>query len=138
MSIPTTGGLLLNSMWGNKGLITFLSSNGSTRALSIATLAPKCVWSKKYYLVCAVPRVIPTTTEGLPDDWFQGRVSFVDDLMVVDKNTGSSYLLYQFTERDGEFDITNITPSDAHEHIAFTRRQDGTLWLLKTRLLEGE
>lgn len=138
MSNPTIGGVMLNSMWGNKGLLTFLSTNGSIKLLQVATLAPKCSWGKKYYLVCAIPRVMPTTTEGLPDDWFQGRVSFVDDLMVVDIKTGSHYLLYEFTQSDGEFDITNIALSEAHEYLSFTKQQDGTLWLLSTRLLEGE
>lgn len=138
MTTPDMSGLLLNSMWGNSGLVTFLSNNGDIKVLSVATLAPKCVWGIKAFLLCAVPRTLPKTTEGLPDDWFQGRISFNDDLFIIDKNTGNHYTFYNFTDEDGGFDVTGITLSTANDLVSFNKKQDGSLWLLNSNLIQGD
>jgi hypothetical protein len=138
MSLPSSSGTFLASMWGSKGLATFLSQNGNTRVLSVATLVSKCAQGTQSMFVCAVPRDIPRTTEGLPDDWFQGRISFNDDLYLIDSTTGEKYSLYSFTEKDGLFDVIHITVSNKGEFVTFTKKQDTTLWLLNTNLIEGE
>jgi hypothetical protein len=76
------------------------------------------------------------TEEGLPDDWFQGRVSFSDDLKIVDTTTGDIFSLYTFSEKEGEFDITNIDLSQNNDLITFIRKQDSTLWLVNTNNLK--
>ncbi len=139
LTLPSKSGVLLNSMWGKQGLATFLSNNGQNNVLTIKTLASKCNFGNKDLLVCAVPRTLPKATEGLPDDWYQGRVLFRDDLMLIDKDTGASYSLYSFDDtRDGSFDITSITPSDTNDLFTFTRKQDGTLWLLNINLIQNQ
>lgn len=138
MSNPSDGGILLNSMWSNKGLTTFFSKDGKLQRLPLLTLAPKCSWGEKNFLVCAIPRMIPRVAEGLPDDWFQGRVSFADDLVIVDTSTGTGFPLYTFSEKEGLFDITGITMNDDNEIFSFTRKQNGSLWLLNTKNNKGE
>jgi hypothetical protein len=90
------------------------------------------------YLACAIPRILPQSTEGLPDDWFQGRISFEDDLAVIDTQTGERYTLYNFTEKNGIFDVTNISISDKNDLLSFNKKQDNTLWLLNTNLITGD
>jgi hypothetical protein len=135
---PTKNGLFLNSMWSKNGLVTFFSKNGVVSVAPFTTLASKCSWGTGNALVCAIPRLLPKTTEGLPDDWFQGRVLFSDDLYTIDTNTGEKYTLYTFTEKEGNFDITNTTMDSTNHLLGFTKKQDGTLWLLNTNLLGGE
>jgi hypothetical protein len=138
MSLPHESGFILNSMWGSKGLATFFSDNGTIQVLPIKTLASKCAWGRKDFLICAIPRTIPKTTEGLPDDWFQGRISFSDDLALIDKNSGNRYTLYNFNEKEGVFDVVKISLSEANDVISFNKKQDGTLWLLNTNLIQGD
>ena len=134
MSAPSSNGILLNSMWGRSGLITFLSSRGDVQVLSIKTLAPKCTFGGGVLFICAVPRIVDLPIEGLPDDWLQGGQSFVDDLYMIDMTTGEDAPLYGFSEKEGDFDIRNIVAHDNSTYISFTKKQDQTLWLLNTSI----
>lgn len=138
MTIVGDQGLMLSSMWGRQGLVTFFSYKGDTQVLPVATLAKKCSWGENTFIVCAIPRSLPKTTEGLPDDWFQGRVLFEDDLAIIDTKTGEKYSLYSFTEDDGIFDVTRIIISKKSDIFSFTNKYDETLWLLNTNLFQGE
>lgn len=74
MTLPNSSGGFLSSMWGKQGLATFFYNNGDVRVVPFKTLSLKCAFGGEDLLVCAIPRKIPKTTEGLPDDWFQGRM----------------------------------------------------------------
>lgn len=133
MSNPGLDGTILNSMWGKNGLVSFFSYNGILQVLPITTLASKCTWDTADYLVCAVPKFIPRGEEGIPDDWFQGRLSFDDDLVIVNKKTNTSYALYSFNqEKEGVFDIDTIAIQTGGGIYSFTNTNDETLWLLNT------
>lgn len=136
MSTPGTSGVLLNSMWGQKGLVTFLSDNGQIQVLPFTTLASKCAWGQRNFIFCSVPRSLQSEEEGLPDDWYQGRVSFSDDLITMNVSTSEQHALYSFTEEKGVFDIQNISLSDENDLVSFNKKQDATLWLLNTNLLQ--
>ena len=138
MTNPRNSNLSLNSMWGKNGLVTFFTNNGSIKIAPVETLASKCSWGYENFLVCAVPRNLEGVVEGLPDDWFQGRTTFTDDLFIVDLTSNEKYTLYSFTEEDGLFDIKNISINKTNDLITFNKRQDATLWLLNTRLLSNE
>jgi hypothetical protein len=138
MTTPGEGpSLFIHSMWSKTGLKTFISSEGKQNILSIRTIASKCAWGNKQFLVCSIPETIPRSSEGIPDDWFQGRVSFNDSLFTIDYQTGIASALYYFTEEQGKFDITNITLSKENTLLVFTKKQDYTLWLLDTTLIEN-
>jgi hypothetical protein len=130
------GGVFINSMWSTQGLTTFITNNGSLQVLSIKTLASKCGWGENRFLVCAVPKTFVRKVEGLPDDWYQGRVFFDDSLSVIDSATGDEYPLYTFSSDLGTFDVTNILISKNNTLVSFTKKQDGSLWMLNTALLE--
>lgn len=135
ISKPSDSNKILNSMWSSSGLLVYLLTPLGEVVLPIKTIASKCAWEQKDFLICGVPRVLPRGGEGLPDDWFQGRVMFNDDLYLVDTNTGNPTLLYEFTNDDGLFDITNIVTLSSNNLISFTRKQDDSLWLLDTNRL---
>jgi hypothetical protein len=138
LSLPNSRGDILSSMWSSSGLLTFITDNEGDKVLPIKTLAPKCSWGEASFLVCAVPRILPRAEEGLPDDWFQGRVSFDDDLFIIDPVTGEQYPFYSFTAGDKPFDITHISLASANDMLSFTNKKDGTLWLINTNNVERE
>ena len=61
--------------------------------LSISTLPEKCVWSStnNYDIYCAVPTKI--SPASYPDDWYQGKVQFSDNLWLINSNTGNVQLV---------------------------------------------
>jgi hypothetical protein len=134
-STPSTNGLTLNSMWAQSGLITFGASGNKTTVTPLKTIATKCAAMDNPYFICGVPLTLPEITEGLPDDWYQGRVSFNDTLKIVNGVTGESYALYEIDQKYGEMDITHIHPSSTGNLISYIRKQDGTLFLLNVTLL---
>ena len=139
MSNPSENNYLLNSMWSSSGLRTFLTHGANQVVLSISTLAPKCAWGRKDFLVCAVPQTLPRKIEGLPDDWFQGAVSFSDSLKTVDIKSAEAYPLYTFDQSKGlTFDVTNMNISPDNTLIIFNRKQNASLWLLDTTLITAE
>jgi hypothetical protein len=139
MTLPDESGNLFASMWGKQGLVTFLYNNGATKVFSVQTLTKKCAYGSESLLVCGVPRTIPRGSEGLPDDWFQGAITFQDDLSVINKNEGIAYPLYSFdSTKEGDFDVYGIVVSEKNDLYTFLRRQDETLWLLNTNLIVEE
>lgn len=137
-SKPYEEGLIINSMWSSQGLATFVSNNRELKMVDFKTLAEKCAWGEKRFLVCSVPKLLPRITEGLPDDWYQGRVTFNDDFFAIDALTGESYPLYTFKKDEGIFDVTNIIVSKGNTLITFNKKQDASLWLLNTTLIEND
>ena len=139
MSLPGENGALLNSMWSSSGLKTFLSNKNTLKVLTISTLASKCVWVNPPFIFCAVSKTIPKGPEGLPDDWFQGRVSFNDYIMILNSNSSTSTPLFYFNSVSNlPFDVVGLTVSTDNSLIGFVRKQDGGLWLLDTTLIKEE
>lgn len=139
MSNPSENSIFINSMWSSQGLKTFLSNNGNQVVLNTKTIASKCTWGQKEFLICAIPKTLPRSTEGLPDDWFQGRVSFDDSFVTIDTKTAEVYPLYSFDSNEKIlFDVTGISLSENNILAAFTRKQDTSLWLLDTDLIGVE
>jgi hypothetical protein len=134
-SLPSAGGLLLNSMWSQSGLATFMTNGASIVQTSARTLAAKCSPGVGTFFICGVPKTLPQFSEGLPDDWYQGGVSFDDTLMLVDAKNGDTYPLYEFESRFGSVDVTHIRTNRAATLISFIRKQDGSLFLLNTSLI---
>ncbi len=129
------GGLTLNSMWTRSGLATFGTKEGVNTPLSVRTIASKCTAFGSPYFLCGVPKTIPVEEEGLPDDWYQGRASFDDTLVVVNAVTGESYTLYEIDEKYGKMDITHISTTSGRDIVSYIRKQDSSLFLLNTNLL---
>lgn len=103
--------------------------DGTFRKLPLATLPEKCVWSKlnEDIVYCAVPTSIQ---KGLyPDDWYQGSVSFNDELWLIDIVSDETTLMASpQTSLREEVDMTTPFVDNTEQTFFFTNKKDGSLW----------
>jgi len=96
--------------------------------LPLATLSEKCVWVfGERALYCA----IPTTVQGnLPDDWYQGVLSFTDRIWRVDLETRLATLIVDPKEvGEVEIDAVSLAIDSQEDVLVFTNKKDGSLWV---------
>lgn len=113
-------------------LLLFDTRTDSSSELPLQTLSEKCVWSDSGTAVayCGVPARIKTGR--YPDDWYQGRVSFSDNLWSIDTEDGTTKLLATPVDRAREeLDIINPRLTTNETHLVFMNKRDGSLWILK-------
>lgn len=99
--------------------------------LLFKTLSEKCVWSNvtKNDLYCAVPTQIPNGV--YPDDWYRGRVSFIDQIWHVDTKTGENHQLADLIElSDTQIDAVQLTLDPKEDTLYFINKNDLSLWAL--------
>lgn len=91
------------------------------------TLPEKCVWSKlsKTTAYCAVPASIPNG--NYPDDWYQGNISFVDNIYKIDLSLPAIQLLYKLPT-DQSIDAIDLFLDAKEENLYFTNKNDYFLW----------
>ncbi|OGG44326.1 hypothetical protein A2841_04095 [Candidatus Kaiserbacteria bacterium RIFCSPHIGHO2_01_FULL_48_10] len=106
---------------------------GDISTLPLNTLpADKCVWStlSDTVIFCAVPAEIPP---GLyPDAWYQGLVSFADNIWEIDLESGNATLLGILEDGSGApIDVIEPFISEGDRHFFFKNKKDSTLWSLQ-------
>ncbi len=117
---------------GGVGIVAYDTSTRQTTPLSIATLPEKCAWENTTALYCAIPS---NTTQKLPDEWYQGSVSFIDTLWKINATNGTAtYILNPSDTVTEGLDITHLSVSQNGNHIAFINKKDGSLWLVDLSL----
>ena len=101
--------------------------------LGIRTFAEKCVWGKDPIIMyCAIPKSIPSVP--LPDSWYQGVISFDDNLWRVNTQTGIYELLADpMKDSSEEIDVTNMALDDTESLLYFINKKDATLWSLNIK-----
>lgn len=88
---------------GKFELYSYDVATKKTNSLGVNTLPEKCIWQDSDILYCAVPRSIPN---GLyPDNWYQGKITFVDDLWKVDLKQKTTVLLIPIKS---PYDLVNL------------------------------
>lgn len=116
----------------NEGTQTLLSVttliDNNIIALPFVTLPEKCVWApaSNNILYCAVPETIPRGT-NLPDEWWQGTISFDDILWYINIDTGERRQILP----PHQLDAVHLFLSKDESFIFFTNKKDGTLWSLR-------
>jgi len=129
------GAVLLASSEGSSVKFSaFDVKTGESKDLPVRTLPEKCVWSKlqKHVVFCAVPKTLPFAV--YPDFWYQGRVSFDDEIWKINTATGAPEALFSAADRDYRpFDAIGLTLDPKEEYLVFSDKKDLTLWLLKTK-----
>lgn len=119
------------------GLKTYLynTTTKESSALSLATLPEKCTWggADKTTLYCAVPSSLPLAE--YPDFWYQGIISFGDEMWKIDSITGNTELLVDKAtlERGGGVDAINLVLNSNENYILFTNKKDSSLWQIKIK-----
>lgn len=103
-----------------------------TYPLPIRTLPEKCVWSNKNTTIayCAVPQSLPNGV--YPDQWYQGVISFSDELWVIDAATQNVSKIMS----PGDFgvsglDMVNLTVSSNDAYLLYMNKVSGTPWVYR-------
>lgn len=115
----------------------FDSKTKRTASFPLQTLPEKCVWSRteKDVVYCAVPK--ESLFGNLPDTWYQGKVSFSDEMWKVDLESGVTTLLTNpTTEARQDIDMTNLVLSVNEDYIVFTNKKDDSLWRVRINSAE--
>lgn len=103
-----------------------------THPLPIQTLPEKCVWSNKKTTIayCAVPQYLPTGE--YPDQWYQGILSFSDDLWVIDgTNQNASRVMSPGDFGVSGIDMINLSVSSDDSYLLFMNKVSGTPWMYR-------
>lgn len=106
-----------------------------SRPLFLNTFAEKCVWGIKdpSVVYCAVPKTMPKNL--YPDRWYQGVVSFSDDIWKVNTvTTEITKVLGPEALGAPDLDITNLAITSGDEYLLFMDKNTGKPWVY--RLLE--
>ncbi len=132
LTSPDTKNVLYSqSNNGGFTLNTYNIKDNKSQPISLTTLPEKCVWSKINVNVvyCAIPANIPNT--DYPDAWYQGLVSFSDNIWGINTATGETDLLINIPDFSGK-EIDAIKPflSDSEQFLFFTNKKDSMLWSL--------
>jgi len=103
-----------------------------TFLLYLKTLPEKCTWGfqKIVLLYCAVPQELPNGS--YPDQWYQGLMTFSDDVWEIDPISLTMRRLFT----PGEFnapnlDIINPTVSSDGAYLIFMNKVSSTPWVYR-------
>ena len=104
--------------------------DGTQIDLPFATLTEKCAWApaSSKTLFCAIPESLPRGA-NLPDEWWQGVVSFSDSLWRINTATGEREQLLPTRQ----LDAINLFLSKDESFLFFTNKKDGSLWGLRLK-----
>jgi hypothetical protein len=140
----------LNQVFGGiNGLTTLTSPNGKlvlysndnlslsvyhldtkvSDPLGVKTLPEKCVWgSTGNVIYCSVPKLLEIGQ--YPDVWYQGEVSFEDQIWKIDLKTGNATMLLDpATIGNGEeIDGIKLALDAGENYLFFVNKKDSFLW----------
>jgi hypothetical protein len=100
--------------------------------LSLQTLPEKCAWGNKNLSVvyCAVPQAL--TSAAYPDQWYQGIVSFSDEVWEINTTTLSNRKIMSPKDIGAPIlDIINPTLSSDDGYLLFVNKISGTPWVYR-------
>jgi len=136
---------------GINGLTTLISPNGKlvlysdnnlslniyhtdtkvSDVLGVKTLAEKCTWNKTGDTVyCGVPKSIANAQ--YPDSWYQGGVSFSDQIWKIDIKTGNTTIIADLSTISGgeNIDSIKLALDNEENYLFFVNKKDSFLWEL--------
>lgn len=115
-------------------LSVYNKNSGAVNWLGVRTLPDKCTWNKTSdFIYCAVPKFIDGSL--YPDSWYQGEVSFNDQIWKIDATTGSFNNILEPTTVPGgeEIDGTKLSLDDGENYLFFVNKKNSFLWKLNLR-----
>lgn len=127
-----TSVLYSESIQGGMALKIYSLKTGNALDASPQTLPEKCVWSNKdsKVIYCSVPTYLET--ERYPDAWYQGVVSFSDDIWKIHAIDGTGQIVAQLKEMSGRnIDGTSLMLSPDENYLFFTDKNDSHIWSLR-------
>ena len=133
-TLMSTDGKTLLYGDSNLSLFTYDLASGSSSTLGVKTLPEKCVWGKVSDTVyCAVPGNVPFG--AYPDAWYQGEVSFSDQIWKINiKNGVTNLLVDPVTATLGEeIDGIKLALDENEDYLFFVNKKDSFLWELNLK-----
>lgn len=125
-----TGRYVLYSYLSGTNLRTELFDTTTRESIPVplGTLSEKCIFAAdETAAYCAVPRALSGT---LPDDWYQGAVSFSDRLWRIDLSGRVAVLLADPESAAGvRIDAGSLAVDARGDVLVFTNRTDGSLYV---------
>ncbi len=115
-------------------LSIYRTDTKETTTLGVRTLPEKCLWGKSEATIyCAVPKSIPSG--AYPDSWYQGEVSFEDEIWKIDAGSGiGNMIMDPLTEgRTDGIDATKLSLDDGEKYLFFVNKKDSFLWQLNLK-----
>src|SRR3989344_4376616 len=115
---------------GAPELSTYDVAKNEFHSLYLQTLPEKCVWSVKKSTVvyCAVPQTLPNAS--YPDQWYQGLVSFSDELWEIDTKTFvTRKIMTPRTLGAPGLDMTGLAISSDDSYLIFINKVSSTPWV---------
>ena len=128
---------VLYSLSTGAAVDTFLLDvrTNTSDSFPLKTLPEKCVWGRKdvNIIYCAVPKNI--SVAELPDSWYQGVASFIDDLWSANLLTGTTKIIASPEDLVGSqtIDATNLSLNETDEYLIFINKKDLTPWVLRVK-----
>ncbi|MDO8659399.1 MAG: hypothetical protein Q7K54_02245, partial [Candidatus Parcubacteria bacterium] len=112
----------------NLALNIYHTDTRNSDSLGVKTLPEKCIWNKLGDVIyCSVPKFIDSAS--YPDSWYQGEISFNDNLWKIDAKTGNTTLLLDPTTITTEqIDGTKIMLDENENYLFFVNKKDSFLW----------
>lgn len=128
LTSPTdTQVLYSNSKNNSIDLYVYEKDTGNSNQLGAKTLPEKCVWVKSGLAIyCSVPKFIQDGE--YPDDWYQGSVSFSDDLWKIDTITMTGQKILDFEEGGESIDGINLKLDTEEKFLFLMNKKDSSLW----------
>ncbi len=137
---PKKGLVALVNHAGTSVLVSYINSSGDMRTelvstqthaiiqLPISTIANKCVWSQDDSdIFCGVPQNPPR--ELYPDSWYQGTVSFTDQVWEINVTGRYAKFLFNFSKEEGKpLDTIALSVDPKQQVLSFVNKRTGALW----------
>lgn len=136
---PSGERVLYSANDGNK--ISMFSKNIETGEIStvyIATLPEKCVFKNEdeSIVYCGAQTRIPSGT--YPDDWYKGKVSFIDHLWEINTSNNLIRNINTFNDYEVPFDMIDLKLTPDNRFLVFINRNDLTLWSIDLERLAAQ
>lgn len=105
------------------------AATGESLPLPVATIADKCVWTADDSTIyCGIPQN-PPPGQNYPDDWYQGAVSFSDQIWKIQVSGRYAQLVLDFSaETNGPLDAEALAVDPGNTTLVFVNKNDGSLW----------
>jgi len=129
-TLTSPNGKLVLYSDNNLSLNIYNISTNQTNPTGLKTLSEKCTWNKTSDAIyCAVPNSIDQT--GYPDIWYQGVVSFTDDIWKINITDGTTSLISDpSSEKGTNIDGIKLALDDNGNYLFFINKKDSYLWEL--------
>ena len=123
-------------LYGDNNLLLniFNTETNSSTLVGVRTLPEKCVWGRVSDVIyCTVPKSI--SQEQYPDSWYQGEISFIDEIWKINVQSGNTIMISDPTTVEGgeSIDAIKLALDESENFLFFINKKDSYLWELNLK-----